>query len=89
MSDFDKQGAYGKLLKNPKNSRALNFREIRNLRENKVLAKIKCFYSMTDLGLQSTNKGFRHHRGNGFGSSKICRLDNFLTGFLGPKMLCD
>ena len=33
-------------MKNPKNSRALNFREIRafaNLRENKVLAKIKCY----------------------------------------------
>ncbi len=35
-----------RLLKNAKNLRALNFREIRalaNLRENKVLAKIKCY----------------------------------------------
>ncbi len=28
---------------------------------------------------------FRHQRGDGFGWSKICRLDNFLTSFSGPR----
>ena len=28
---------------------------------------------------------FRHQRGDGFGSSKICRLDNFLTSFWGLR----
>ena len=28
---------------------------------------------------------FRHQRGDGFGLSKICRLDSFLTSFWGPR----
>ena len=60
LSDFDKQGTYRKLLKNAKYSQALNFREFRgfaNLRENKVLAKIKCytvhFWKASWLGLNT------------------------------------
>ncbi len=34
---------------------------------------------------RSKTRCFRRHRGDGFGSSKICRLDNFLTSFLGPR----
>ena len=34
----------------------------------------------------SKTRCFRRHRGDGFGSSKICGLDNFLTSFLGPRL---
>ena len=56
--------------------------------------------NMTCLGLQSDNFNlsrfsgsskaclFRRHHDEGFGLSKICPLDNFLTKFFGPKILC-
>ncbi len=42
------------------------------------------FLTMWFFGSSKT-RCFRRHRGDGFGSSKMCRLDNFLTSFLGPR----